>query len=755
MEKKIDKIKDSLIAAEHLFVGIFAFVAITAAILMLIYVPAVSKFVNVYAGDYVLSATEGNANMTEAYFKQNMMIMKTAASEFSEANLSDPDEVMRLCVRIADSSDFKHIGFTNTDGITISSFGGMLNTSDRIFVREGLAGEHSVYSRLTCDFDGQLMDAFSVPVINKRGEVVGVLTGHKHPLELSSLKLVDIAGRTDCNFILDDYGSVLYSSGPNEIGLREGGNIFDVISSESPYGKEINYILNSVHNIELKEYAIRGTEYFEAFVPLKGGDWTFVSIIPRAHVMGSFNLLIIFSVGAVGVMALLLIVCSMMLAMRMRRISEEISEAVDTSLRQMYVDPLTGHDTVRRFRENYAAAMKDTATGHALISLDVDRFKAVNDLLGFEGGNEIIRKLSDNIKRNIGGNDFFVRSVGDQFYIFANYSENDELVSLAERIISDAEYITDEIKLSMSIGIYKIDDPMIKSRVAADRADMARDSIKGRKESRYIFFDSSMLKKIRREKRIEDIMEDALALGEFIVYLQPKFGLGAENVVVGAEALVRWRHEGRLIPPGEFIPLFEKNGFVNKIDYYMFEEVCKLQKKYVTMGYDPKVISVNMSRTHIHHTGFVDELAAICEKYGIDTKYFEIEITESAAYEDMEILRDIFREIKSKGFHVSIDDFGTGYSSLNMLKDLPVDVLKIDRSFLTENADEHESASVIIGCVVSLAASLRIRTICEGIETKEQAVLLTKLGCNMAQGFFFARPMPVSDYEQLTYGIQG
>ena len=142
------------------------------------------------------------------------------------------------------------------------------------------------------------------------------------------------------------------------------------------------------------------------------------------------------------------------------------------------------------------------------------------------------------------------------------------------------------------------------------------------------------------------------------------------------------------------------------------------------------------------------------KKYEIDTKYFEIEITESAAFEDMDILCDIFREIKSYGFHVSIDDFGTGYSSLNMLKDLPVDVLKIDRSFLTENADEHENASLIIGCVVSLAASLGIRTICEGIETKEQAALLTKLGCNMAQGFYFARPMPVADYESLTYNIK-
>ena len=159
-----------------------------------------------------------------------------------------------------------------------------------------------------------------------------------------------------------------------------------------------------------------------------------------------------------------------------------------------------------------------------------------------------------------------------------------------------------------------------------------------------------------------------------------------------------------------------------------------------------------MSRLHLRSKHFVEDLAALCNKYEISTRYFEIEITESAAYENLDILLAVFEKIKSVGFHVSIDDFGTGYSSLNMLKDLKVDVLKIDRSFLTENADENENASRIIACVVSLASSLNISTICEGIETKEQADLLAKLGCNMAQGYYFARPMPVSDFEKAAYG---
>ena len=753
MDKKIEKIKYSLAAAEYLFVGIFAFVLIAVSIMMMVYIPSVGNLMNGYAENAVLNAAMGNSNAAESFFNAGMSALESYEADFLSLDITDKDAVRALCIGIVESTGFQHVGFTPVDGVTISSTGKEANTSNRVFIRKGLAGEASVYANMFCDFDGQAMDAYSIPVRDSTGAVIGVLTGECAPFNISSVSLLDIAGDKNCFFVLDTEGVVVYASTGNKAGISVKDDFLRLIADES-VSKDIQFILNSVTNTALKTITIGDTEYFAAFSPMYDREWTFAAIVPKSDVLSSFNTVIVFTVAMAGIMTLLLIVCALVIAVRIKRIKDDIEDAIETSFSNLYVDSITGHDTIPKFRENYQAAMKDTATGHALISLDVDRFKAVNDTLGYEGGNDVIRQLSDILKRNMKETDFFARSSGDQFYILACFSERTDIVELAENIISDVAYQITVMKLAISIGIYVIDDPSVKSRVAADRADMAREATKGRKESMYVFFDNSMLQKIRREKKIEDIMEDALALGEFLVYLQPKFGLGENNEVCGAEALVRWMHEGKLIPPGEFIPLFEKNGFVNKIDYFIFEEVCKLQKKYEKMGYEPKIVSVNMSRTHIHQPGFVGELAEMCAKYELDTKYIEIEITESAAFEDMYILCDIFREIKSHGFHVSIDDFGTGYSSLNMLKDLPVDVLKIDRSFLTENADEHENASVIIGSVVSLAAALGIRTICEGIETKEQAALLTKLGCNMAQGFLFARPMPVSDYEKLTYGLQ-
>ncbi|MGN0596797.1 MAG: putative bifunctional diguanylate cyclase/phosphodiesterase, partial [Ruminiclostridium sp.] len=345
----------------------------------------------------------------------------------------------------------------------------------------------------------------------------------------------------------------------------------------------------------------------------------------------------------------------------------------------------------------------------------------------------------------------FARNNSDLFYLLISYKKKEELLQKISNIISDIDYQITDFKIILSIGIYMIVDRNMSARKMADRADLARRSVKNKNESSYSFFDVDMLSQVREEKEIENVMEQALETREFKVYYQPKVSLDDENKIVGAEALVRWIRDGKVIPPGRFIPLFEKNHFVLRLDMYVFEEVCIQQKHWMNMGRKPFTISVNMSRVHLQDAGFVGKLAEICRRYGVPPEIFEIEITESAAFENLDVLERVFRELKEYGFHISIDDFGTGYSSLNMLKNLPVDVLKIDREFLS-GAEENQRACDIIAHVISLAVALNMKTISEGIETEEQAQLLTKLGCNMAQGFYFARPVPVEEFEKRAYG---
>ena len=753
MEFNRTKIKDRLKSTEYYFAGVFVFVAIAIIIILIVYIPTAVNIVSEHTESEVKNAVSVSASAAKVYFNSKTDFLEAATVEFTDIDLENESLISDTCVGICNNGPFRHIGFTGTNGITVSSTGQSANITHRSFIQDGLAGRSSVYAHTQCSFDGKYGDMYSVPVY-KNGTLIGVLTGEHETFGFADITTLSVANKNNCFFIFSRDGDVIYCSDDNTLGFGLADNIAASVT-DNVQANDISYTLSRKPQGTFKHFSIGSTDYMSAFSEIDGTEWIFAVIVPTHSVLSDFGTLIIFTAALIVIMSALLLISIFVTTVRIKKISAEISGTIDLGLEKIYTDSITGHDTLERFRENYAVAMKNTAVEHALISIDVDRFKAVNDMFGFEGGNEVIRKLSDIIKRNIGKNDFFARSTGDLFYAFCEFDNKDTLANMAKNIMSDVEYQINEVRLNIAIGIYIIDDPNMRSRVAADRSDMAREAVKNSKQSRYGFFDTSMIERIRREKRIEDIMEDALALGEFIVYLQPKYSLGEKNEVVGAEALVRWNHNGKLIPPGDFIPLFERNGFVTKLDYYMFEEVCKLQKKYISLGLKPKLISVNMSRVHIHKTGFVSELAAICAKYDIDTKYIEIEITESAAYEEMAMLCEIFREIKRYGFHVSIDDFGTGYSSLNMLKDLTVDVIKIDRSFLTEKADENENASLIIACLVMLASSLKIETICEGVETGVQCDLLTKLGCDMVQGFYFARPMPVVDFEKLTYGLDG
>ena len=756
MEEKNEKaVKGRLESASALFSIVFTILIIAIIGTALFFYNSAHGLIKENVNALILNACTGNANTADNIFSKRMSFLEEEAVKFGSIDLEDNEAVAALCSEIMKKGEFRHIGFTRTDGTTVNNLGQIANTTHRLFISDGLAGKSSLTANTNCDFSGAASDMYTIPVRNSSRKLIGVLTGEVQPFTMTEMKLLDVSGVRNCFYIIDSEGVIRYSSLGNTLGLENGSNILDYISENSATSTQaVAYILNSIYDPSVKNISFSGYEYTAALVPIERYGWTFAAILPADQIESSFGQTLLYTLLFVGAMVLFLIIAMIFITASMRRLLSEVGQVVDDNIKSRYQDSITGHDSWESFDKKYSSVIKNTAAGHAVISMDIDRFKAVNDAFGYEGGNRVLKQISDIIGRNLDSSDFYARSSGDLFYIVKEFSNSKELIDLSERLISDIEYMITDIKLSASIGIYIINDISIKVRAATDRADLARKSVKNAGEGRYVFFDSSMIEKIRTEKYIENIMDDSLALGEFLVYLQPKFDLEFDDVVVGAEALVRWRHDGNIIPPGDFIPLFEKNGFVMKLDYYMFDRVCMLQKKWINMGYEPKVISVNMSRLHLNTKNFVDELAVICGRYELNTRYIEIEITESAAYENLDILCDVFRQIKNYGFHVSIDDFGTGYSSLNMLKDLPVDVLKIDRSFLTENADENENASRIIGCVVELANSLGIQTICEGIETKEQAALLRKLGCNMAQGFYYARPMTVPEYEKLVFGIE-
>lgn len=247
------------------------------------------------------------------------------------------------------------------------------------------------------------------------------------------------------------------------------------------------------------------------------------------------------------------------------------------------------------------------------------------------------------------------------------------------------------------------------------------------------------------ERKVEDDMERALAAREFKVYLQPKIS-AAEEELAGAEALVRWIHpkEG-FIPPNKFIPIFEKNGFILKLDDYMLEEVARQQSEWISQGRKIVPISVNVSRAHFTREDLAEHICEIVDKYKVPHEVIELELTESAFFDDKKVLLNTVKKLRDSGFPVSMDDFGAGYSSLNSLKELTIDVLKIDADFF-RNVEEVERGMLIVSEVIDLAKKLDMKIVAEGIESRDQVDFLVQQECDLIQGYFFAKPMPVEEF---------
>lgn len=416
-------------------------------------------------------------------------------------------------------------------------------------------------------------------------------------------------------------------------------------------------------------------------------------------------------------------------------------------------DSVTGlWNRVRFYQNAHEILEKNRDKVYLLITLDINKFKFINNDFGSKVGDKILYVLGERIRETFGSKGFFARNTADIFLILMEEKDyKPEMMELLNKAIYfDNNGKRQYYKVVVKAGIRKIlpGEGRPDLILYADQASMARKTIKDIPGENQAYYDEKMKRAIERENAIEKKMESALADGEFQVYLQPKYDLRSEQVM-GAEALVRWfDSEKGMVPPDEFIPLFEKNGFILKVDFYVYEEVLKRMAQWKEDGKELICVSVNVSRVHISTADFFTNLNRLMEKYKIPKRYFELELTETIMGGEMSLIKTFIQECKKEGYKVSIDDFGSGYSSLNLLKDLPVDILKIDKGFLDE-AEESRRSNIIVEQVVEMAKRMEIKTLCEGVETKKQLSFLKQIGCDMAQGYLFSKPIPMEEFEKM------
>lgn len=383
----------------------------------------------------------------------------------------------------------------------------------------------------------------------------------------------------------------------------------------------------------------------------------------------------------------------------------------------------------------------------AVVQFDVAKFKMILADYGEQKASEMLNFFVATLKVLCNKYQVYSRLSADVFMIITPYTDEQSLYDLVERL--DKNLLGyDGIQYRIVYGICYIGDLSGGLRQYGDAAAMARQSIKNNAMQKVAFFQSNLKENISTNKFIEDNMNHALESGEFVMYLQPKCNI-SDGKVIGAEALVRWIMRGNtVVPPNDFVPVFEKNGFIVKMDEYIWEQACRQIHSWMEAGITPIPISVNVSRRHLSNTSFIAVLDQLIEKYEIPRHYLEIEITETVNEAG---IAESMTLLKEKGYTLLMDDFGSGYSSLNTLKDTQFDVIKIDRSFLNDFISSGRGKK-IVEHTIGMARDIGLDMVAEGVESKEQADFLQTCGCTTAQGFYYAKPMPVEEFNK-KYGM--
>ncbi len=410
-------------------------------------------------------------------------------------------------------------------------------------------------------------------------------------------------------------------------------------------------------------------------------------------------------------------------------------------------DSLTGLYTRDAFFIEAEKLIRQREPGYYMLScFDIDNFKVINDQHGTESGDEVLCHVAECLAecaQSVGS--IVCRLMADRFAaLYPAADTNSEIVKNAHRIMVAPQCIAR--KISIRIGRYLVENLTLSVSSMYDRATLAQDSVKGRYDVYIAQYQESMRDRLLAEQQIVMEMRGALKSGQFEPWFQPQYN-HATGALIGSEALVRWkRPDGTLISPGQFIPVFERNGFIYELDKYIWEQVCVLLRRWLDEGREPMPVSVNVSRHDVFHKGFLRFITGLMDRYALPKELLRLEITESAFTESPNQIVSIVNALIDAGFTVEIDDFGSGYSSLNTLKDVPAQILKLDMRFI-ESAENSQRGGNIVESVIRMAKWLGMSVIAEGVETREQADYLSSIGCNIMQGYFYARPMPLKDYE--------
>ncbi len=525
--------------------------------------------------------------------------------------------------------------------------------------------------------------------------------------------------------------SFISSSELNNAVFEEISVPVEEIKDDIRSGREgsASFVLSSEHMVSV-------------YKPLNINGWFLVMAVVRDTYVKDIRTLSMVLITSIMIIVALFLSFSF----RFWNINQSIKKAA-------YYDELTGLPNLTKFRLDLAKVLKNNPTKpYSVVKIDINNFKAVNELYDFAVGDKVLCAFADTGKyaKSVEKSHFAARIGGDEFIMCAGNGFLERLSELTSEYESFFKHSVPELfghRLDFRYGRYNIKPGENDVDDIISKVVIAHGIAKTRPGNDVWDYEDDYRAQILKRVAITNRMEEAMQNGEFIPYLQPKIRL-SDNKLMGAEALVRWiGSDGKTIYPNDFIPIFEENGFITRLDRHILEYVCRQLKSWESQGYDVVPISVNFSRLHFSKTDFIDEIIEIVDSHGLNRNLIDVELTETILGKDEKLVLFLLSEISKAGFNVSIDDFGSGYSSLGLLKNLNAHTLKLDRSFFLGTEDT-ENGNLVIDGIIKLAHNIGLDIVAEGVETADQVEFLKDVDCDSVQGYHYSKPLPIEEFEK-------
>lgn len=727
-------------------VAVFFVTIVFALICSFTYLAYMRNILNNDTKERLLEVADRTTDTMNIKLESGITELKNLSSALSLKSGYNIEEMKDVLYSYVKESSFPKITLIDSNGDGYSKDFKDINFSDREYFQKAMNGEANISNFMQDRVSGEIGSTFAVPIFNENNEAIGVLAESKAISEFKKLLDVNILGGEGYLALVDSSGAIItsqnhknYDSGITDLREVKFENNNTFIDCSSKFEKDV---LNTQSSSNDSKYI--------AYAPIGINNWYIISIVPASIIEKNITSLNNISSLMWISMSILLLIIVIYIIYSKRKADDKLEKIA-------FVDSVTNDPNYNSFFYDFNKRMsKEYKNNYALVTLDIDKFKVVNDVFGYENGDDILRHMAFVICGNLTQNEIYARHSADNFLILLEYIDEDSMLNRMDSMTIDILNNLDKVIKNMSGRIYSykfilnygiciIDDKKDPLDLIVDRANLAKKRVKGSHKTTGAFYTKDLREKMLMEKELENYMDKALREKQFKVYFQPEVSFKTGKII-GAEALVRWYHpEKGIIYPDKFIPLFEKNQFIKKLDYYMFNEVAFYIKKWESEGIVlPKTLSINLSRVHLSDLDLVDKLSKIVKDHNVEPSRIGIELTESAFFEDTDLIINVMEKLKNAGFKIYIDDFGSGYSSLNTLKDLKVDYLKFDRGFLT-NLEDNKKGQAILHNLVNMARDISICTVAEGVETVPQANFLRKKGFDIAQGYYYYKPMTAKE----------